>query len=160
MRGMFCFLGAGLLASAAACRGRPAQEDVGGNLTLRRISPNATTLVDAPVRARYCPRDSVLWLVAVGDRWTAALSMRTGRPWSAHFTVAGRLGGLDSAAIGARPIADSIGTAIIAQRGTIDLEGDSVRGRFRFDTKVDSAMQRYSGTFRAMRTDTTGCGQP
>ena len=160
MRGIFCFVGAVVLASVAACGGRPAQEDVGGNLTLRRDAPNPTTLVDAPVRARYCPRDSVLWLVAVGNRRTAAVSMRAGKPWPKHFTVTERLGGPDSAAIGARPIADSIGTAIIAQGGTIDLDGDSLQGRFALVTTADSTTQRYSGTFRAMRADTTGCGQP
>jgi hypothetical protein len=161
MRGIFSFLLPAAVLAAASCRQAPAAAGASASLTLRRVSPRAATLVDGPARARYCGRDSVLWFVAIGSRWTGAISLRTPRPWATHFVVQQGLKGVDSAAIAARPIADSVGVAIVAERGTVDLtRGDTVSGQFSFETGSDSTLQRFSGSFRAVRPDSTGCGNP
>ena len=161
MRGIFSFLAPLSLVVLAACPGgADAHADLGGNLSLKRESPRPAGLLDAPVRARYCARDSVLWLVAVDREWTAAIALRTGKPWGRHFIVTSRLAGLDSGSIAVRPIADSIGPAVTAARGTLDLSGDSLSGRFAFESGSDSTLQRFSGVFKAMRADTNGCGNP
>ena len=157
MRGIFYCLA--IPAVLAGCRrGAAPAADARGHLVLKRESPRPATLVDAAARVRYCARDSVLWLVAVGDRWTGAISMRTAQPFGRHFVIGPGLAGLDSAAIAARPIADSVGPAVIANRGTLEVSGrDSLAGRFTFETGTDSAVQHFSGTFTAARPDTTGC---
>jgi hypothetical protein len=158
MRGIFYCLLAALLLPAAACGGSPAaQGDVGGNLTLRRDAPHAAGLLDAPVRARYCARDSILWLVAVDRHWSAAIALRTAHPYATHYEVTSRLGGAASATIGARDIGDSIRPAVTSLHGTVELERSPLAGRFSFETG-DSAKQRFSGSFKAERADTNGCG--
>jgi hypothetical protein len=54
-----------------------------------------------------------------------------------------------------------VGSAIVAERGTVDLlPGDTVSGQFSFESGRDSTVQRFSGSFRAVRPDTAGCGNP
>lgn len=109
----------GALLLAACGRDRDAN-DAPGVLSLMRDS---LPLLSATATASRCPADSTIAVVALGPAWTAALSMRVAWPadTARELPVAATAGAMATAVVAARPVADSIGPALVAGRGTVHL---------------------------------------
>ena len=123
---------------------------VGGAL---RVSRGGVEVLAAAARGAYCPDDTTLALVAVGDRWTAALSLRT--PWPAAaadtFTVVAAAGGAGSARAAVRPVSQEVGMALVGARGLVRLRpGRTASGTFDFTAPTGPGSRdsvRVTGTF-------------
>ena len=157
MRGYFSPI---ILLLIAACGGANADPSAGitGTLVLDRVAP-AGRLVNAGVRAAFCARDSSLSLVAVDRAWIMAMRLRTGWPATGHFTIDTLAVFTGTARLAARPVRDSIGAAIVAARGSIDMAaGARLGGQFAAESGRDSTLVRLSGHFADVVADTTACG--
>ncbi len=118
-----------LLLPLIACAGAPGERTGTGRLRLER---DGALLVEAPASASRCAADSTIAIVAIGGEWIAALALRVAWPLDAALQLpivtAGRPG---SASLAARPVADSVGLAVIGTRGVVHLEpGATLTGRF------------------------------
>lgn len=142
------------LAAAAACfaalavacdrEGRP---DTGaGRLTVERLGRGARRLVDAAARGSYCASDSTIVIITLGDRWVAGVAARGAWPPGSPraFTIRPTVEGPGTAAAAVRPMADSVGAALVAASGTLRLE----------------ARQRATGHFEAAAAEGQAAGSP
>ncbi len=119
-------------------------------------------LVREAASAWWCARDSTLSAVAVGERWSAAVAVRTGT-WPleavAAFEVDSVLGGPGSAAIGVRPLRDTVGAAYRGFVGTVHLATDSLLGGS-IEAAVVSSLGdtlRLTGSLAGIRVRTGRC---
>lgn len=153
----------GLLA-AGACKDRPADNtEASGNFALTVTAPARATLIDAPVVARYCERDTVLSLWARQGSWIAAMALRTRWPFDSArvLPVSAVTEQRGTAMLALRPLADSVGSASVAQAGTVKLEPGQTLG-LQFDVTVpptapatDTA--QWSGHVSGVTVDLHGC---
>ncbi len=119
-------------------------------------------LVHVAARATYCREDSLLVIIAVDGRWSAGLVIRGPFPPKATRTFAVRpsLAGDGTAAAAFRLVDDSIQPAVMALRGTVEIDADA-RATGRFAIGAAPAPGRSDpihlvGSFRALpTTDTT-----
>jgi len=132
-----------------------------GRLLLTREAPGRRTLLDRPATARYCDRDSTLFIVATSDAWSAAVAMRSAWPIgaAASFAVAPALGAVGSGAVAARALTDSILPALVGGSGTITVTPDSgLAGHFAVDVPRDSgATIHLTGRFGNLAVGMDGC---
>ena len=118
-------------------------------------------LVNVAARATYCRQDSLLVIVSVDGRWSAALVVRGLFPPRAarSFAVRPTLAGDGTAAAAFRAVDDSIHPAVVALRGTIEVDADP-RATGRFAIGAAPAPGRSDpihlvGAFRALPTSDT-----
>jgi hypothetical protein len=118
-------------------------------------------LVHVAARATYCREDSLLVIVAVDGRWSAGLVVRGPFPPKATRTFAVRpsLAGDGTAAAAFRLVDDSIQPAVMALRGTVEIDADA-RATGRFAIGAAPAPGRSDpihlvGAFRALPTSDT-----
>ena len=161
MTGRF-FLPLLAVACLAGCpRWDSRRTDTSGTMTIARTAPRPAQLGKLDARARYCARDSVLSIVATSSSWSAAVAMHTGRPFMRRFTVATQASSPGVAALALRPLRDSIGLALVAVGGSIDLDaGTIIGGKFTAQLGSDTGQVKLNGTFTGIRADTTGCAAP
>lgn len=156
MRGRVFFLPIAA-AAVVACPGEPAAPGT-GRLVLERTEPDPRTLLDAPARARYCARDSLVTIVAVDRSWSAAIALRTPWPEVTLFSVDTTASILGTAALAARRIGDSIGLGLVSRSGRVELDtGALLAGTFTIEVGPDSSRASLSGRFEGMQPDTSGC---
>ena len=160
-----------LLASAAvltSCALRPgsvryprARE---GRIVVERTG--GAHLLDVGARATYCREDSLLVILAVDGHWSAGLVVRGPFPPKATRTFAVRptLAGDGTAAAAFRAVGDSVQPAVMALRGTVQIDaGSRATGRFEIGAAPEPGRSdpvHLVGAFRALpTTDTTAtCG--
>lgn len=135
---------AALLAVACGCEPTiDAGPTAEGRLLLERPGPHTIRLVDARARGAACPRDTSVVAVVVTGHVTAAVAARTLWPLDSAttFTVQNALGAPGTAAVAVRELRDTIATAVVAVRGTVQLEpGDRLSGR------IDAVAEDTAGT--------------
>ncbi|MGD0483217.1 MAG: hypothetical protein ABSB58_01040 [Gemmatimonadales bacterium] len=130
-----------------------------GSIVVERSSD--TRLVDVAARATYCRQDSLLVIIAVDRRWSAGLVVRGPFPPKATrtFTVRPALAGDGTAAAAFRSVDDSIQSAVMALRGTVQIDTDPrATGRFTIGAAPEpgrSAPIHLVGAFRALPTSDT-----
>jgi hypothetical protein len=112
----------------------------------------ARRLLEAGAWATYCATDSSLVVMGRGAEWFAAVGARVAWPPSSavEMPVAANLEGLGTAAAALRPLADSVGRALVALRGTVTLDpGALASGRFDVVAEAsDTSAVRLVGEFR------------
>jgi hypothetical protein len=118
-------------------------------------------LVHVAARATYCREDSLLVIIAVDGRWSAGLVVRGPFPPKATraFAVRPSLAGDGTAAAAFRLVDDSIQPAVMALRGTVEVDADA-RATGRFAIGAAPAPGRSDpihlvGAFRALPTNDT-----
>jgi hypothetical protein len=155
----FCVFTIAILAGAATgCRREQAAADGWGRLVLERTAPHPASLGELHAHARYCSRDSLLSIVGTADAWSAALALRTVWPGERHFTLDSLPGGIGTAMVAARPIHDSVGSALLSRSGSVELDaGTLLAGHFIAEAGHDSTRVTLSGRFEGMKPDTNGC---
>jgi len=132
-----------------------------GRFILTRSAPAPRTLVDGPAVARFCARDSILSVVVLGDRWNAALALRTAWPLTRHFSLDTLPDGIGTAAVGARSVKDSVGVALVSRSGSVELDaGALLAGHFTAEAGLDSTRVTLTGRFEGVKPDTTSCANP
>jgi hypothetical protein len=123
-------------------------------------------LLNVAARATYCRQDSLLVVYALDGRWSAGLVVRGPFPVRATRTFAVRpvLAGDGTAAAAFRAVDDSIHPAIMALRGTVEIDPDPrATGRFAIGAapeKGSSIPIHFVGAFRSLPTSDTAatCG--
>lgn len=138
--------------SLAACEGRaPETVALPGRLTVNADSGGP--LLDAPARALVCARDTTAAVVAVGDQWAGAVSMRVqlsdSQPHEAELlTIQSSLDRHRAAMVALRAVGDSL-YAWVADSGVVSVErGDSVlSGSFSVRARRDSLTIHLTGAF-------------
>ena len=108
-------------------------------MLVERVTSPRARLLDEPARARYCPQDSLLTVIAIGRAWTAGLAVRVAPP----------LPGTGSVPIG-RSLG-GVGTATAALRAVGGAAHLAIAGGLAF-----RATGRLDGTFDVTVTDTAG----
>ena len=118
--------------------------------TLRLSSDTAGVLVDGAARAMTCGIDTTTAIVAVGDAWAAAISMRvTQGDGTRELSAAPSFAQPGSAVVALRSLGDSL-HAWLSSEGTVRVAiGDSVSGTFEATVMRDSFSMRVSGEFSA-----------
>jgi hypothetical protein len=118
-------------------------------------------LVDVAARATYCRQDSLLIIIGMDRRWSAGLVVRGPFPPKATRTFAVRpaLGGDGTAAAAFRAVDDSIQPAVMALRGTVQIDADPrATGRFVIGAAPGPGRSdpiHLVGAFRALPTNDT-----
>jgi len=124
-------------------------------------------LLDLPAQATYCKGDSLLLVVAVGERWSAGFTARgrfpldSARTYTVHPAVAGD----GTASVALRGVTDSVRPALLGSRGTLRLEpGRAATGRFEIvapPVPGTGTLQYVVGAFRAVPVadSASSCGQ-
>lgn len=114
-------------------------------------------LLDAPARAVVCARDTTAAIVAVGDQWAGAVSMRVvvadSEPHpSTSLQIQPSLDRHEAAMVALRSTGDSL-FAWVADSGSVLLDtGDTLlSGRFDVRARRDSLTIRLRGTFTVPR---------
>ena len=133
-----------------------------GRLRLERAGRSSGGLLDVPAEAAFCAADSTLRITGADGSWTAAIALRTTWPApSLEFAIDSVVGGPGSAAVTARSIRDSVGTALIAVRGSLHLAGRTrVMGTVDLLARGASDTVRLAGTFEAPSVVPGGCPRP
>jgi len=101
-----------------------------GHLRVERLAKRATTLMDEPAYADYCPADSILSILAIAPNRAGGLAVRTAFPLREPrtFRVQPLLDSLGTATAAFRPMT---GWALLGTSGQIRLErGRTVQGEF------------------------------
>ncbi len=133
----------GLACSGRSGAGADTRPD-GGRLVVERVSKRTVTLSSGPARAIYCPADSVLLIMGIGQQWANGFAIRVVLPVVSErdFTVTPSLSGLGTATAAFRPL--GAGAALLGTGGTVRLEPSKLMAG-RFDVAVpDSAGTRVS----------------
>jgi len=136
-----------LIAASCAEPERQVSRPVHGSMMVRDSA--GSVLVNGPAQALACRRDSTLAVLAVGDRWAAAVSIRLVLPPDsvARLTIARDLNRIATAMVAIRSLDDSL-IAWSGQSGTLRLtSGDSIHGEFESVVKRDSVEGGLSGRF-------------
>ena len=135
-----------------------------GRFRLDRAAPSRGRLLEVSVQALFCAADTTLSIVGADRSWSAAIALRTTWPSSdREFTIDSMVRGLGSAAVGARPLDDSVGAALTSLHGTVLLvsDADRVAGTLDLvarDAKGDTV--RLAGRFDAPAATPGGCPAP
>ena len=141
----------GFVLCIAACAGEPGGEaPAAGRLTLEVVPAAGLPGATIPVRAAYCLRDSTVTITGSTNAWSAAVALRTSWPAASPGTwvASGRLAGLDSAAFAARPLRDSVSSALVATGGVVRVDASNpLAGSFAVEAVRDSGSYRVSGRF-------------
>jgi len=160
MRGRF-FFAVTAMAGLVACPGGDGTAKGSAHLVVERSAPHAARLVDAVARARYCPRDSTLTIIAVGSAWNAVVGMRTAWPPSGTLTVDSALRGIGTAAVAVRSATDSVIPALISRSGKVEIDrGTNIEGHFTVVAGTDSIPATLTGHFAITKRDRAGCPGP
>lgn len=145
--------------STDAARGEPA-----GRVGIERVDSRALR-AEAPSRATYCAAESALTILALGGGLTGGIAVRAAPPLSApqEFTAQRARGGLGTAVVAFRPLVDSVGGALVAVAGTVQLaSADPASGRFAVTAELPGGGRvALRGTFRnvpVVATGPTSCG--
>ena len=130
-----------------------------GSMVVERAG--GALLVDVAAHATYCRQDSLLVIIAVDGRWSAGIVVRGVFPPKATrtFGVRPSLAGEGTAAAAFRAVDDSIRPAVMALRGTVEIDADA-RATGRFAIGAAPAPGRSDpihliGAFRALPTNDT-----
>ena len=95
-----------------------------GHLRLDRVGQGPRLVLDIPVEGLLCEADTTLSIVGSDGSWSAAIALRTAWPATTReFAIDSVVRGLGSAALSARPLGDSVGYALTALRGSLQLTG-------------------------------------
>ena len=139
-----------LLALAASACGPAHETGAGGRMLVERVTRPAARLLDEPARARWCPQDSLLTLIAIGRRWTAGLAVRVAPPLprSDSLPISRFLGGAGTATVALRAIG---GAARLAITGSL-----SFRAAGRLDGGFDVTVTDTAGPPTRVRGTLTG----
>lgn len=143
-----------VVSALSACQGDQGPAIESGWITIARGGLGAARLVDGPARATFCPLDSSLLIMGRNERWFGAIGARLAWPLSSRreLPVATSLERPGSGAAAVRPLEDSVGAALVALRGTVVLEADSV-ATGTFDVIAEESPGkpvRLYGEFRAV----------
>ncbi len=157
-------LAAGIPACRRAAPVRPPEAGAGRLVAQRR---EGERLFDLRAKAFYCAGDSLLVVLAIGDRWSGGLTVRGRFPLDSArtFTVHPAVAGEGTASVALRSVVDSVHTALLGSRGTVRLEpGPAATGRFEFvapPVPGTGALQYVAGAFRAVPVadSASACGQ-
>jgi len=106
-------------------------------------------LLQAPVRAMACSRDTTVAIAAVTDEWAAALSLRILLPLDSPrtFPILNHLDRLRSGMLGMRSLGDSL-HGWSADRGNIHLDSGAVfSGSFDALMRHDTSTMQITGRF-------------
>lgn len=135
-----------LLLTLAACPGRESldQPGAGGRFVIRRAGEGR--LHASAALASYCEADSSLTIVSLSDDGVGGLAARLRWPAPSNpgdsLRLGRRLTAIGTATLAWRPLADSVGRALVADSGTASLSGtDQLSGEARaWATAADSAV--------------------
>lgn len=121
--------------------------------TMRIEREGGAVLLDAPARAMACARDTTLAIVAVGEEWGAALSIRLLLPVDSPLTVPvlTHINRPRSAMVALRTLGDSLhGWSGVG--GTVRLDtGSALAGSFDATFRRDTTTMQASGRFSSPR---------
>lgn len=115
------------------------------------LAGDSGTLLEAPARATTCTRDTTTAIVAVGDAWAAAVSLRAPAlsADARELQVTSTIEQPGRAVVAVRSLGDSL-FAWISTDGLVRLRGgDSLAGTFEATIARDSLTMRVSGEFAA-----------
>jgi hypothetical protein len=107
-------------AASGACHGVGASPfPEGGRFLAERVAKQATTLINGPAWATYCPADSLLVIVALSRTWNGGLALRAVPPLNVphDFRVQLALDELGTATVAFR--APKAGAANVGVGGTV-----------------------------------------
>ncbi len=140
-----------MLASCGGDDAGGATEEFPGRLSVQLVGGGELFTVSA--RATVCPRDSIVALAGVGDRWAGALSIRTVWPATAgRHPVRRTRDSAGVALVALRPLGSANDSSWTAVDGTLQQSGGggSVAGSFEATMLRGAAdTMRVSGTFEA-----------
>jgi len=127
MRGRVIAAAALAFLAGASCGVGPGSDSgAGGHLRVVREAGRTSTVMNDPGRAEYCPSDSILTVIALGDNRAAGLAVRTLFPFRAtSFAVLPELGSVGTATAAFRV---PNGSARLGVSGRLHLEASVVLG--------------------------------
>jgi hypothetical protein len=133
-----------------------------GRLRLERTGRSSGGMLDVPAEAAFCAADSTLRITGADRSWTAAIALRTAWPATTlDFAIDSVMDGPGSAAVAARPIRDSVGTALVAVRGSLHLAGRTrVAGTVDLLARGATDTMRLVGSFEVPSAVPGGCPKP
>lgn len=142
---------AGLCLTAACDSSRPADAGrASGRFELRRLEPDAATLVRVPATATWCDVDSSLVIVGMTGSGVGGIAARATWPMAepGAFTVSRALGSVGTATVAWRELGDSVSAAFVADSGRVELHGNGVVSGVVLAAGVDkdTARVRVRGT--------------
>lgn len=149
MRAIAAASAALVLTAASGCAG--GSSSGGGRLRLERVlGARSATLLDRPALASYCPRDSLLTIIATGRRASAGFALSVVLPWRGMRTF--HIGA--SLAAGSEATADfrfPNGVARLGVTGTLQLDAPAL-----IDGEFDVMVSDSAGVPARVRGRLTG----